>query len=101
MHPDDLSLYDTEVSQAHAILDAWTSQAQIDAARKGTREADLQFSLEHTTIFVDAGFSDPDYLDDIANDLLAQDLQLAEAVGLTAMASLIQAKIDEIETKLP
>ena len=98
--PDDLPEADPEVIEANNILDAWTKQAQDEAKRKGTSEANLEFSLNRSTIFVDAGFTDPDYLDEVANDWLAQDLQEAEDLGLTEIAAKIQAKIEEIESKL-
>lgn len=98
--PDDLSSTDPEVIEANNILDTWTQQEQDEANRKGTPEAQLEFSLSRSTIFIDAGFSDPDYLDEVANDWLTQDLQKAEDIGLGGIASKIQAKIDKIEAKL-
>lgn len=99
-NPSDLPETDPEVIEANNILDAWTKQAQDEARRKATPEANLEFTFDRSTIFVDAGFSDPDYLDEVANDWLAQDLQEAEDAGLTEIASKIQAKIDQIESKL-
>lgn len=64
---------------------------------KGTLEADLGFSLARTTIYADAGFHDPDYLDEIARDWLAQDIEIAEEAGLTDLAVKIQGKINDIE----
>ena len=98
--PDDLSEADPEVVEANNILDVWTKQAQDEAKRKATPEANLEFTFDRSTIFVDAGFSDPDYLDEVANDWLAQDLQEAEDAGLTEIASKIKSKIDQIEAKL-
>lgn len=99
-NPDDLPKADPEVIEANNILDAWTQQAQNEAKRLATPADNLKFTLDRSTIFVDAGFSDPDYLDEVANDWLAQDLREAEDEGLTEIASRIQAKIDEIEAKL-
>ncbi len=98
-HPDDLPADDSEVAFANELLDGWTQQQEALAKQKGTKEADLEFSLDRSTIFVDAGFSHPDYLDEVANDWLAQDLQTAEDFGLSKTAAKIQAKIKEIETK--
>ncbi len=98
--PDDLPETDPEVIEANNILDAWAQQAQGEAQRAGTPEANLEFTFERSTIFVDAGFSDPDYLDEVVNDWLAQDLQEAEDAGLIDIASKIQAKIAEIEAQL-
>lgn len=99
--PDDLDLDDPEVITANQILDGWSVQEETAAKKIGTRDAELQYELDRSTIMVDAGFSDPDYLDEIVNDWLVQDLQAAQDEGLTNMASKIQAKMDQIQTKLP
>src|SRR3989304_2875739 len=74
-HPDDLPLDDPEVISANKLLGGWTQQQETAAKTTGTLEAELEYSLDMSTILVDAGFSDPDYLDEVAHDLLAQDLQ--------------------------
>lgn len=99
-NPDDLPLSDPEVIKANGILDAWTQQESDEVQRLGTPEADLEFSLSRSTILVDAGFSDSDYLDEVTRDWLAQDLQEAEDRGLRATASRIQSKIAQIEAEL-
>lgn len=99
-NPDDLPLDDSEVINANALLQVWDNQQKATAQRLGTPEANLEYTLSRSTIYVDAGFSDPDYLDEVANDWLPQDLQEAEDAGLTETARKIKAKIDEIETKL-
>lgn len=99
--PDELPLDDPEVMEANDILDVWTKQEQEKAEAKGTIEADLQFNLDRSTIFIDAGFSDPNYLDEVANDWLLQNLQEAEEANLPEMVSKIQAKIDEINKTIP
>src|SRR3989344_4508166 len=100
VNPDDLSPGDSDVISANALLQVWSNQRQLEVQRIGTPEAELEFTLERSTIHVDAGFSDPDYLDEVVNDWLAQDLQSAEDAGLTELAAKIQAKINEIEAKL-
>ena len=98
--PDDLPLDDSEVISANTLLQVWDNQYKAEVQKLGTPEANLEYTLSRSTIYVDAGFSDPDYLDEVAHDWLAQDLQEAENAGLTETARRIQAKIDEIETKL-
>lgn len=100
VNPADLPGSDPEVIEANNILDAWTRKTQDEAQRLATPAANLEFALARSTTLVDAGFSDPDYLDEVAHDWLAQDLQEAEDGGLTKIASKIQARIDEIEAKL-
>lgn len=95
--PDDLPLDDPEVIQANKLLDEWTNQQQILAKEKGTPEAELEFSLDRTTIYVDAGFKDPDYLDEVTNDWLDQDLEAAQEAGLIEIVGKIQDKINDIE----
>ena len=97
---DDLPLDDSEVISANTLLQVWDNQYKAEVQKLGTPEANLEYTLSRSTIYVDAGFSDPDYLDEVAHDWLAQDLQEAENAGLTETARRIQAKIDEIETKL-
>ncbi len=99
-NPDDLPPDDSEVISANGLLQVWDNQQKDEVKRLGTQEANLEYTLSRSTIYVDAGFSDPDYLDEVANDWLAQDLQEAEDAGLTETTRKIQAKIDEIETKL-
>lgn len=99
-NPDDLPLDDPQVIEANAILDSWSAAAEQRAQQSSTPEALLEYSLLRSTIYVDAGFTDPTYLDEVANDWLAQDLQEAADAGLTAMADRIRSKIDAINTKL-
>ena len=99
-HPDDLSSDDTDVISANALLQVWDNQQKAEVKRIGTPEAEHEYNLSRYTIYVDAGFTDPDYLDEVASDWLQQDLQAAEDVNLKDVAAKIQAKIDEIEAKL-
>lgn len=99
-NPDDLPLNDSDVISANALLQVWDNQQKAEVQRLGTLEVNLEYTLSRSTIYVDAGFSDPDYLNEVANDWLAQDLQTAEDAGLVELAAKIQAKIKEIEAKL-
>jgi len=101
-NPDDLDLDDPEVIEANRLLDAWDAEQKKIAFEAGTTEADLGYALDRSTILLDAGFSNPDYLDKVANDWLRDnDLQKAQEAGLSEMSAKIQAKIDEINSKLP
>lgn len=52
-------------------------------------------------LYVDAGFHDPDYLEEVADDWLGgNDLAEAEERGLDEVADKIRAKIAEIHTLL-
>ncbi len=89
-HPDDLPSDDADVQNANRLLDEWTKQQKSEVEKKGVLEAHLNFNLSRNTIFVDAGFKNRDYLDEVANDWLAQDLQSAEDRGLVGIAKKIQ-----------
>ena len=95
-NPDDLPLDDPEVIEAHRILDSWSKQADQSTQDSPPAAPELEFSLRRDTIYVDAGFLDPDYLDEVANDFLAQDEQNARDQGLDELADKIRAKADEI-----
>lgn len=98
--PDDLPPNDSDVIAANDLLQVWDNQQKAEVRRLGTLGADLEYTLNRSTIYVDAGFSDQNYLDEVANDWLVQDLQAAEDAGLTGIGERIKAKIDEIESKL-
>jgi hypothetical protein len=100
-NPDDLDLNDPEVIEANRILDIWDAEQRKLADDAGTLAARLEYNLSRSTILVDAGFSDPDYLDEVANDWLGgNDLADAQEAGLTEIAEMIQARIDEINNRL-
>jgi len=99
-NPDDLPLTDPEVIKANNTFYTWVNHEQARATENPDPAAYLEFSLSSSTVYTDAGFSDPDYIDVVANDWLIQDLDRAEADGLTGVAAKIQAKIDELDEKL-
>lgn len=99
-NPDDLPLHDPDVISANALLQVWDNQQKAEVRKLNTPEADLEHTLSRSTIYVDAGFSDPVYLDEVAHDWFTQDLQEAEGAGLSEIAAKIQSKIAEIRTKL-
>lgn len=75
-NPDDLDLNNPEVQEANELFDQW--QKQEDARAKGNEESMYRVNLAKTMLFVDAGFTDPDYLDEILRDQLNQDAQDVE-----------------------
>jgi len=98
--PRNLDLSDPEVIEANKILNGWREQSARLIDENRDPATSLEHTVEHTAILVDAGFSDSDYLDEVANDWLAQDLQTAIDQGLPEVAAKIQARIDEINDKL-
>jgi hypothetical protein len=53
--------------------------------------------MNRATIYVDAGFRDPDYIDEVANDWLQNNLAEADDRGLPEVAVQIEAKVDELD----
>ncbi|PIR88032.1 MAG: hypothetical protein COU10_01410 [Candidatus Harrisonbacteria bacterium CG10_big_fil_rev_8_21_14_0_10_45_28] len=74
--PDALDLDDPEVKEANELFYRW--QTQEDTRAKGNEELSLRIHLAKTMLYVDAGFTDPNYLDEILKDWLVQDAQNAE-----------------------
>ena len=66
--PDDLDLDDPEVIEANNLFDKW--QLQEDSN-------DEKVNFEKTKLYVDAGFTDPNYLEDVL-EWLMQDAHNAE-----------------------
>lgn len=52
-NPDDLPPNDSDVISANALLQVWSNQCQLEVRRMGTPEANLEFTLERSTIYVD------------------------------------------------
>lgn len=75
-NPDSLDLDDPEVKEANDLFYKW--QAQEDIKAKGNEELEHRTNLSKTMLYVDAGFTDPAYLDEVLNDWLIQDSQNAK-----------------------
>ncbi|HUC95765.1 MAG TPA: hypothetical protein VMR76_02270 [Candidatus Saccharimonadia bacterium] len=86
-----------ETLKAEQLYNDWYN-AEKDKLR--TPEEQLRFSFDTTMLYVEAGFIGSDYLDEVANDWLAQDAQAAEDQGFTELATQIRAKIDEINQRM-
>ena len=75
-NPDDLDLEDSEVKEANELFYKWREQEEKSA--EGNEESEHRTNLSITMLYVDAGFTDPDYLDEVLKDWLVQDTQGAE-----------------------
>ncbi|MEK7568422.1 MAG: hypothetical protein AAB498_02245 [Patescibacteria group bacterium] len=75
-NPDDLDLEDSEVKEANELFYKW--QEQEDKSAEGNEELEHRINLSKTMLYVDAGFTDPAYLDEVLKDWLVQDTQNAE-----------------------
>ena len=86
-----------EMLDAEQIYDAWYKSEE---AKPKSPEETLKFQFDTTMLYVEAGFTGADYLDEVANDWLVNDADSAEEQGFTELATQINAKIDEINSKL-
>ncbi len=86
-----------EIVEAQRLYDEWFL---TEEARPKSPEETIRFQFETTTIYVDAGFTGSDYLDEVANDWLSQDAQAAEEEGFADLAAQINDKINQINTIL-
>jgi hypothetical protein len=98
--PDGMTQDDPDVVEADKAHVAWVEQNEALARASQVPGAIIEHSFSATTVCVDAGFDDPGFLEDTANDFLAEDLAAAEEAGLSELAARIQAKIDEINGRL-
>ena len=89
-----------DIMSANEILDSWGEETHRRAVQNLASDADLEYALSRSVIHIDAGFEEPDYIKEVANDWLDQDVQKAKGAGLTAIAERIQSKIDEINASL-
>ena len=62
--------------RCNELFDKWREQE--DESVEGNEESEHRINLSKTMLYVDAGFTDPVYLDEVLKDWLAQDAQNAE-----------------------
>ena len=73
--PDALDLDDPAVAAANENFNRW--QEQLDARGQGVPDAEYRNNLSKTMLYIDAGFADRNYLEDVLGWLM-QDAQNAE-----------------------
>jgi hypothetical protein len=74
-NPDSLDSENSEVKKANELFNEW--QKQADKQAEGNKEAKQRANLAKTMLYVDAGFTDPIYLEDVYG-FLDQDAENAE-----------------------
>ena len=104
-HPDgpDFNSEDGEVKEASEKFFAWVEQEDAKAEKVGTQKAHFENLLSKDLFYIDAGFDDPGYLDEVVSDFLEEDLANAEAVtdeDLSDIISKFSNKIVELRSKL-
>jgi hypothetical protein len=98
--PAELSMDDPDVKAAYDAYFDWNKRELERAKQDADPKAMLEYSLSRSTLHYDSGFEHPDYLDEVANDWLNQDLVEAEQQGFVELAARIKTKIDEINQKI-
>lgn len=103
-HPDEHEFNDDpKVIKANDKFFAWVKQEDAKADKAGTQKAHFENLLSKDLFYVDAGFDDPDYLDEVASEFLSQDLDDAESVtdeDLSEIIAKFRNKIDELKSKI-
>ncbi|NTW15468.1 MAG: hypothetical protein HGA38_03790 [Candidatus Moranbacteria bacterium] len=77
--PVYLDSKDPEVQEAHELFYKYLDQ--LDALAQGDEEAELRNNVFKTLLYVDAGFDDPEYLEEVLYDWLVQDAERAEKLN--------------------
>jgi len=98
--PDSLDSTDPRIVRADTAFVDWVHQERSKAREIGTLEAELLTTLSISTVYIDAGFTNPDYLDEVINDWLVQDEQRATDAGLIGTAEKIQHKRLEFNSNI-
>jgi len=62
-NPDDLNMEDSEVQKVNELFEQW--QRQEDKHIEGNEELKYRNNLAKTMLNVDAGFIDPEYLEEV------------------------------------
>jgi hypothetical protein len=87
-------------AEADRLFDIWYRGEKEKVEREGTLEAQYALDFSRTTFYVDAGFHGRDYLDEVANDWLAQDEQALEELWMSDLLADIILKRAEINQLL-
>ncbi len=75
-NPDDLDPTDPNVQAANELSEQWQAQEEIQA--QDNQELKHRTNLEKTMIYVDAGFTDPNYLGTVLSEWLPDNAQDAD-----------------------
>ncbi len=84
---------DDEAKRVTALYDSWIRREHAEA----TLDEEVREALLDNTVMYEAGFTDPDLLDEIAGDWLMNTLSAANDAHRRDLAQLVQSKINEIQ----
>ncbi len=97
-NPDDLNPADPAVKEANELLDAWHKQEET---RTQSDEAQaMRHNLARTMFYVDAGFTDKDYVSEVLEESVVQDAQEARNLKDIAQRDEIRGLFKEAMKKL-
>ncbi len=94
-NPDSLDLDDPEVKEANDLYFKWINQLDEEAK---TDELKQRINFEKTMFYIDAGFTDPSYVEEILDDFAEQDIDNVEE-KYPALALQMKAKVAEYRDK--
>ncbi len=96
-HPFGTDTNDPDVAAANAMFDTWMKEG--DEAAKGDPEKEARFNFEKTFFYLDAGFTDRNFAEDILADQAQQDYaEVKEAYP--ELAAEIKAKTEKYAKEL-
>jgi hypothetical protein len=87
---------DEETKKVKETYDAWLQREKPEIEV----EESVKEQILESTLLYDAGFTDPDLLDEIAHDWLLNAVSIADYAHRRDLAEVVYAKINEIEEKL-
>ena len=93
--PDSLDLENPEVIAANDLFDKWVNQE--DTASEDDQDAELRNNFRKTMFYVDAGFTDPAYLNDVMQWLA---VDTSDAEKDTSNPARVQLRHDMAEAKI-
>lgn len=98
-NPFDIFDRDDE-SRRVSNLDTAYHEAQAEIRKSLSPAEQIRVDVAESTVFFDAGFTDIDLLDEIANDWLVNTLGDADDLQQPELVAEVKAKINEIEIKI-
>jgi hypothetical protein len=91
-NPDDLNPHDPEVKTANELFYRWRAQEDSGATDENARQ---RSDLSTTMLYVDAGFTDPNYLEEVLSEYLSQSAEDAERDPSDPDRTLLREEIAE------
>ena len=94
------SKFEGWVRLIHEKIDSWYKKAEQEALKDETGRAKIALDVEHALIFIDAGYRNPEHIDERIEGLW-EEKQSADAKGFFDLSAEIENKIHELEAMMP